>query len=271
MFIIFLSCAWVLGIFLGSKFHLPWLLCLVGFAPLLLFFFTRRYKKWLVLAGLGIVLFVTAINYSYSSLYTIDEGRLRFYNDQGTFEIKGRLTSDPDVRDKSTHLTLKASAIKLDSGWQDVTGTVLVFVPRYPAYHYGDVLDVTGDLQTPPRLNDFDYRGYLEHQGIYTTISYPKIEVLDTGQGFPPLAWIYSLRDRFAQTLAQVLPEPQASLAQGIILGVRSNIPADLNTDFVRSGTAHLLAISGYNIGIMAGILLGVGLFLFGRRRYLYV
>jgi competence protein ComEC len=271
MLIIFLSCVWVLGIFLGTKFHLPWLLCLVGLAPLLLFLFTRRHKKWLIMAGLGIVLTVAAINYSYSSLYTVDEGRLRFYNDQGVFEIKGMLLCDPDVRDKSTHLTLAVEAIRLGTAWQEVEGTALVFVPRYPAYHYGDVLKVTGELQTPPQLGDFDYRGYLEHQGIYTTMLYPKVEVLDTGQGFPPLAWIYSLRERLAQTLVQVLPEPQASLAQGIILGMRGNIPADLNADFTRSGTTHLLAISGMNIGIMAGIMLGVGLFLFGRRHYLYV
>jgi competence protein ComEC len=271
MYIIFLSCAWVLGIFLGSKFHLPWLLGLSGLAPLLLLFFTRRYRRWLVLAGLGIILIVAAINYSYSSLYTVDAGRLRFYNDQGAFEVKGKLVSDPDVRDKSTHLTLSVEAVKIDDVWRNVGGTALVFVPRYPEYHYGDVLQVTGVLQTPPRLGDFDYRGYLEHQGIYTTMSYPRIQVLATGQGFPPLVWVYSLRHNLADTLAQVLPEPQASLAQGIILGMRGNIPSDLNNDFMRSGTTHLLAISGFNIGIMAGILLGVGLFLFGRRRYLYV
>lgn len=271
MFIIFLSCVWVLGIFLGSKFHLPWLLALAGLAPLMLFFFTRRYKKWVVLAGIGIVLIVAATNYAYSSLYTVDEGRLRFYNDQGTFEIKGMLVRDPDVRDKSTQLTLSVEAIKVDTDWQEVEGTVLVFVPRYPAYQYGDVLEVTGELQTPPRLGDFDYRGYLEHQGIYTTMLYPKVEVLAMGQGFPPLAWIYSLRESLAQTLAQVLPEPQASLAQGIILGLRANIPADLSAEFTRSGATHLLVISGMNIGIMAGIMLGVGLFLFGRRHYLYV
>ncbi len=271
MSIIFLSCAWVLGIFLGSKFHLPWVLCLAGLAPLVLLAFSRKYKKLIILAGLGIAVLVAAAAYAYSSLYAVDEGRLRFYNDQGTFEIKGRLASAPDVRDKSAQLTLSVEAIRLDTVWRDVEGKVLVFVPRYPAYHYGDVLQVTGEIQTPPLLGDFDYRGYLEHQGIYTTMSYPQVEVLDTGQGFPPLAWIYSLRDRLAETLAEVLPEPQASLAQGIILGMRGNIPADLNSDFVRSGTAHLLAISGYNIGIMAGILLGVGLFLFGRRRYLYV
>jgi competence protein ComEC len=271
MLIICLSCAWVFGIFLGYFFSLPWVLCLFGLAPLLLLLLNRRYYKWLVLAGLGIVLVVISTNYSFSSLYTIDDARLRFYNDQGTFEVKGTVARDPDVRDKSAQLTLSVDAVRVDTVWRDVEGTALVFVPRFPSYRYGDVLQVTGELQTPPRLDDFDYRGYLEHQGIYTVVYYPGIEALDTGQGFPPLAWIYSLRQSLAQTLAQVLPEPQSSLAQGIILGMRGNIPADLNDAFARSGTTHLLAISGYNIGIMAGIMLGVGLFLFGRRRYLYV
>ncbi len=271
MLIILLSCFWVLGIFLGYTFSPPWMLCLLAFAPLPLLLFTRRHKKWLVLGGLGIVLLVTATNYSNSSLYTVDDSRLRFYNDQGAFEIRGTVTRDPDVRDKSAQLTVSVDAVNLGTTWQEVRGTALVFVPRYPAYRYGDVLELAGELQTPPRLDDFDYRGYLEHQGIYTVIYYPDVEVLDAGQGFPPLAWIYSLRGSLAQALAQVLPEPQASLAQGIILGMRGNIPGDLNDAFARSGTTHLLAISGFNIGVMAGIMLGVGLFLFGRRHYLYV
>ena len=271
MLIILLSCFWVLGIFLGYTFSLPWMLYLLGLVPLLLLLFTRRHKKWLVLTGLGIVLIVTATNYSYSSLYAVEEGRLRFYNDQGVFEIRGTVARDPDVRDKSVQLTLSVDAVNLGTTWQEIEGTALVFMPRYPAYRYGDVLELTGELQTPPRLDDFDYRGYLEHQGIYTVIYYPDIEALDAGQGFPPLAWIYSLRDSLAQTLGQVLPEPQSSLAQGIILGIRGNIPGNLNDAFARSGTTHLLAISGFNIGVMAGIMLGVGLFLFGRRHYLYV
>ena len=148
---------------------------------------------------------------------------------------------------------------------------MLVTVPRYPEYNYGDLVSITGELQTPPRLDDFDYKGYLAHQGIYATMYYPRIEVLEGGHGFPPLAWIYDLRGSLANTLAEVLPEPQASLAQGILLGLRGNIPADLSSDFTRSGTAHLLAISGVNLAIMAGILVGLGLWLFGRRHYLYI
>ncbi len=67
------------------------------------------------------------------------------------------------------------------------------------------------------------------------------------------------------------MPEPQASLAQGIILGIRTNIPASLEDDFVRSGTAHILAISGINLTIVAGILVSLGIWAFGRRRYTYI
>jgi competence protein ComEC len=269
--LIYLSCVWIAGIWLGYWLNLPLLLCLAGLVPLPLLFFIRRHRKPIILASAGIIVLIAAAVYSYSSLYSIDESRIHFYNDRGTAEIKGMVAGDPDIRDKNTRLTLSAEAIRLNSGWREVRGIVLVFVPRYPAYSYGDVLRVTGELKTPPRLGDFDYRGYLAHQGIYATMLYPEIEVLDAGQGFKPLAWIYSLRGRLAQTLAEALPEPQASLAQGIVLGIRGNIPEDLNSDFTRSGTAHLLAISGFNLSIMAGVLLSIGLWLFGRRHYLYV
>ncbi|MBN1176527.1 MAG: ComEC/Rec2 family competence protein [Dehalococcoidales bacterium] len=271
MVLIYLSCAWVAGVFLGYKLNVPPLLCLAGLAPLLLLVFTRRYLKTVVLACLGIIIFVAAAAYSYHSLYAIDDGRVHFYNDLGTVEITGIVSGDPDVRDSNTRLHLSTSAIRLESGWHDIEGMVLVFVPRYPAYEYGDVLQVTGELATPPQLDDFDYQNYLAHQGIHATLYYPKIEVLDTGRGFAPLAWIYSLRGKLAENLAQALPEPQASLAQGVVLGIRGNIPQDLRDDFSRSGTAHLLAISGLHLGIMAGIMLGIGIWLFGRRYYLYV
>jgi competence protein ComEC len=67
------------------------------------------------------------------------------------------------------------------------------------------------------------------------------------------------------------LPEPQAALAQGLLLGQRSQLPPDLYDDFTHSGTAHILAISGSNISIVAGILLSIGIWLFGRRRSIYI
>jgi competence protein ComEC len=269
--LIYLSCIWVAGIWLGYYLGLPPALGLAGLVPFLALFFTRRHRKPLILTGLGMVILVLASSYAYAGLYGINEGTVHFYDDRGAMEIKGTVMGDPDVRDTSTRLTLAAAEIRLEERWRGVEGKVLVVVPRYPAYQYGDFLHLTGELETPPQLGDFDYRGYLAHQGIRATMYYPRIEVQETGRGWPPLVWIYSLRARLSEAIAQVLPEPQAALAQGIVLGIRSNIPSDLQQDFAVSGTAHLLAISGLHIGIMVGMLLGIGLWLFGRRHNLYV
>jgi len=269
--LIYLSCAWVAGIFLGSDFNLPLALTLTGLIPLPLLFFLHQHRKLIILTSLSLIILFSGTVYFQSSLPTTDESSLQFYNDQETVAIKGMVNRDPEVREKTTHLHLSATEIKLDKEWQEVSGTALLFAPRYPTYSYSDVLLVTGKLETPPQLNDFDYKGYLAHQGIYSTMLYPKIEILDRGKGFKPIQWVYSLRNRLSQTLATILPEPQASLAQGIILGIRGNIPAQVKTDFSRSGTAHLLAISGLHLSIVAGILLSLGIWLFGKRRYFYI
>jgi len=261
----------VVGIFLGSKYDCFLALILIGLIPVPLVFFLRQYRKSIILISLCLITFFGGACYFRSSLPSIDERSLQFYNDSGTVEIRGMVNTAPEIRDKTTHLRLSTSEIKLAEEWQEVTGTALLYVPRYPTYEYGDVLLVSGKLETPPQLDDFDYKDYLAHQGIYSTMLYPTIEILDRGKGFSPLAWVYSLRNRLSQTLAEVLPEPQASLAQGIILGKRGTIPSSLKDDFTRTGTAHLLAISGLHLSIVAGILLSLGIWLFGRRRYTYI
>jgi competence protein ComEC len=271
MLLIYLSCAWIAGIFTGAYLAPSPPIILTGLIPLLLLFWLRRWCRPTILASLCIIAFFGGALLFQSSLPATDEGSLHFYNQRGTVTIEGVVNTDPEVRDKVSHLRLSAGEIKLNGGWQPVSGTVLLFVPRYPAYEYGDRLRVTGQLETPPQLDDFDYRGYLAHQGIYSTMTYPGIEKLESGQGFPPRQWLYALRSHLSRSLAKVLPEPQASLAQGIILGIRSMIPDSLETAFARSGTAHLLAISGLHLGILAAILLSLGVRLFGRRHYIYV
>ena len=268
--LIYLSCAWVVGIFLGSEFNLPLALILTGLVPLPLLFFLRQHRKIIILASLCLVALFSGAFCFRSSLPTVNENCLQFYNNQ-TVEIRGMVNTDPEIKEKTTHIRLSATEIRLDEEWHEVSGTALLFVPRYPTYSYGDVLLVVGELETPPQLNDFDYKDYLAHQGIYSTMLYPKIEILERGEGSKPLGWVYSLRNRLSQTLAEVLPEPQASLAQGIILGIRGNIPPSVKTNFSHTGTAHLLAISGLHLAIVAGILLSIGIWLFGRRHYLYI
>ncbi|MBM3142769.1 MAG: DNA internalization-related competence protein ComEC/Rec2 [Chloroflexi bacterium] len=271
MTLIYLSAAWVAGIYLGSKIALPIGIICLGLLPLCLIPFLRRYKKHLLLAGFCLlVLFGGCLRFQ-SSLPVVNEQHLQFYNDKGTVEIKGKVCNEPEARNTASILQLSASEIQIDGAKRGISGKALIRVPRYQEYHYGDILKVTGKLETPPQFDDFDYKGYLARQGIYSIINYPKIEKLDTAKGFKPLGWIYSLRNRLSQSLSLALPEPQASLAQGIFLGLRGNIPYSLQEAFSRTGTAHLLAISGLHLSIIIGIFLSAAIWLFGRRYSIYI
>jgi len=269
--LILLSAAWVAGIYLGTRFNLPPVLLSVSLVPLPLLLLFKKHRKAIIISSLSLIALFTAAWYAYQSLNIIDADDLRFYNDRGTVAVRGMVARDPEISDRSTHLYFSASEIHAEGEWRPVEGNALLFVPRISKYKYGDQLCVAGELETPPQLNGFDYQGYLAHQGIYGTMLYPEIESEAHGAGFKPLAVIYELRASLAQTLSRVLPEPQASLAQGILLGIRENIPPSVKDDFIHTGTAHLLAISGLHLGIVAGIMLSLGIWLFGRRHYLYI
>jgi competence protein ComEC len=271
MWLLYVSCAWVAGIFLSSKLDVPLLAIAFGLVPFLLIPFLPGNRKTLIIAGLCLLaLFGGGLRFD-SGLPSIDEHFLHAYNDRGTVQIQGMVTDEPDIRDEYCLLTFFASQIILNSQPTEMSGTALIRVSRYPTYHYGDVLKITGELETPSQSEDFDYRTYLARQGIYSLMYYPEVDVLDHARGFKPLQWIYSLRERLSSSLARALPEPQGSLAEAILLGLRGKIPDSLNAAFSRTGTAHLLAISGLHISIIIAILLSLCILLFGRQRSLYI
>ncbi|MEK7576624.1 MAG: ComEC/Rec2 family competence protein [Patescibacteria group bacterium] len=63
---------------------------------------------------------------------------------------------------------------------------------------------------------------------------------------------LVSVRDMFVSNLLHALPEPHASYIAGVLVGVRATIPYDLREAFRRTGTSHILALSGYNVTILA-------------------
>jgi competence protein ComEC len=81
------------------------------------------------------------------------------------------------------------------------------------------------------------------------------IRVLDSPKWPDPRRLIARLRDAASRRLAAALPSPESDVAAGLLLGRRSGIPASVEESFRRSGTVHLLAVSGLHVGLMAGAL----------------
>ncbi|HEX78393.1 MAG TPA: DNA internalization-related competence protein ComEC/Rec2 [Dehalococcoidia bacterium] len=270
MALLLLCASWIVGIYLGDKLGPPLAVLGAGVGLGLLWLLSRRHKA-LLLGGLCLILLWGGMLRFQQALPRIDETSLRFYNGQGEVELLGVVAAPPEARPGYTQLRLEAQQIEVKGQWRQVQGKALVRTSPFPKRHYGEKLKVTGVLETPPRFEDFDYRGYLERRGIGSIINYPRLEALGTGYGSKPMAWLYSVRERLSQGLGQALPEPQGSLAQAMLLGIRDNIPSQVRDAFARSGTAHVLAISGLHIGIVAGLCLAVAAWLFGRRRPTYL
>jgi competence protein ComEC len=268
MLLIWISCSWVLGIFLGSLFQWPPVLMLSGLLPFLAALILPHYRMKLVRLALGLILCCGAAFYFPHAAEKAPA--LASYNQQGRVEIYGKVSAPPESRDNLTHLEVAASAITAEGKTNETRGTVLLFLPRYPEYRYGDILVIKGKLEAPPVYEGFDYQAYLSREGIFSTMFSPVIELAGHEEN-RPLSWVYSWRSNLSQALAAALPEPQAGLAQGIFLGIRSTLPDSLKQDMSVTGTAHLIAISGINLTIVAGVIITLGVWLFGRRYYIYI
>ena len=283
MKLIYLSLSWIIGIYLGMWAGFHWgIVGAIAAVALIALLLSHRRALLLVLC---LAILTGGILRFESTVVTVDEGALRYYNDSGTVKIGGLVAADPEVTGSTIALRLEAREIDTGEGWREVSGMALVYVPRFlapdfpqeeirseqPYYRYGDLLRVEGELETPPELEEFDWGEYLARQGIYSIVSYPRqVELTAAGQGFKPQEWLYGLRERLSESLEGAIHEPQASLAQAVLLGKRGDVPDELRESLSQAGTAHILAVSGLHIGIVGGIALGFWVWLFGRRRPWY-
>ncbi len=270
MILIILSLAWVLGVWLGSQIAPSPLWFLVGAIPLL-FVFVRRWRGKAVLTALAILLLVGGAIFFDSNKTIIDDNHVSSYVGQSAFTFEGTVSRPPEAKEKSQALRLSDITIDVSAGQRDLTGAILVYVPPFPEYRYGDRITVTGKLLEPPVFDTFDWRAYLARDEVFATVLSPSITAVDLSHGNPELAAIYNVRQKLADGIAAALPEPHASLAQGLALGIRTNIPDDVNQAFAASGTTHLLAVSGQNLAIIAGVLIFALRGVLGRRGYWYV
>jgi len=139
--------------------------------------------------------------------------------------------------------------------------TIAATLPWYPEVVPGDRIETTGAIQPPPAT---DYAAYLDRVGAAGTLRAGSITVLPPEPGFG--RWLEGLRRSAASALDRAVPEPEAGLAAGILIGLRDRVDRDLAAAFTTAGASHVVAISGWNIAIVATTLgaLAGGI---GRRR----
>jgi len=125
-------------------------------------------------------------------------------------------------------------------------------LPRYPVVVPGDRIRFR-TAATPPPADDPAFAAYLAGIGASGTAAPASVDLTAPDGG--PAAALERIRRQMAGWLATALPEPQAGLAAGLLLGLRDLVPRDIGTDFTAAGLNHVIAIDGWKVALVAGLL----------------
>ncbi len=144
---------------------------------------------------------------------------------------------------------------------------VYAWLPRYPPVAPTDIVAFDGRLEQAP--TDAGFGEFLAGSGITFTDRPTTLSVI--GGDASPLAALEQLRRAAAADISAALPEPQAGLAAAMAIGLRDLVSSDVSADFRTAGMSHIVAISGWHICLLAGVIGGLLKPLSRRRRSLLV
>lgn len=254
MRLVYIALAWVGGIVIAASFSalipLFWL-CLLGIGGFAASYTRNTPYFWIFAA----VLAFAVGGYRYA--FVPNTSDLAQYNEIGGATIEGVIINEPDVRDDRVQVQVEAETIQFGANIVPSSGRVLVNAPALAELNYGNRIRVTGQLSTPAVYDTFSYADYLAQQGVFTLMDNTVIEVINEGEGFFFFEQLFRFKSHLQENINQALPDPEAALLAGILLGNERGIDPQLEEDFTRVGASHVIAISGFNMAIIAGLVMG--------------
>jgi competence protein ComEC len=267
--LLWLSSAFIAGLLLGSTLKAPWqiwtgtIAASILLAVLEVFWVKRKktntkYRQWRQVCPLplGVVLiffFIGVLRYPAPPQWSSQD--LAYYNDSGSITLVAHIAAMPEEDSRTTRVLLDMEQLIPSNGIpQPLHGQALADLSGGTAWQYGDQLQITGLPQTPPSDETFSYRTYLQRRDIYTLLDATQVKLLESNHGNLFWSLLYKLRQNAYAVINRTVPQPEAALMSGILLGIDKDIPDDLTNAFQATGTAHIIAISGFNISIIAGL-----------------
>jgi len=270
---LFFCSSFITGIFIQSLVNFPqllWLGFLILGIMMAAMFWGRSWK--IVIAGFCLMILVGGA-WRYILMSDINNLVAQF-NDKEKVNLIGVIDEEPDIRSDNIKYKIKTLAVgQIPYGLSPkinfikTGGSILLVAKKYPEYKYGDKIEIIGKLKTPKSSEDFDYKQYLAKDDIYSIIYFPEIKLLASDQGNWFLDNLLAIKNKFEDSINKILVEPQSSFLAGLLLGEKRGLPADLMASFSRTGTTHIIALSGYNITIIAVTLISLFNFFMLRRR----
>ena len=179
--------------------------------------------------------------------------------------LKGIVATKVAEKNHSAQWTLNAEQLVLNGDTTQVSGNVRIrlYGDLKTTLKIGDEIWINGVLKLPPKAmntGEFDYRQFLQERDIFSLLSV-QIDSLFQKSGIILLAFYernitIPIAERLSQTIETLIPNgDEQQFVKGLILGERSDLSDEVKWAFQRTGTIHVLVISGLHVGLLVLLL----------------
>ncbi|RNI28147.1 ComEC family competence protein [Rufibacter immobilis] len=219
-----------------------------------------RRRRWAGLAGMAAV---TAL--AFWGAFLKNSPKTLPVSSQQITHYRITLSKAVALKPTSASTVGRVEAVRANGKWHPAQGQVAVFFPRSaPAdsLRYGHQLVVKGTLAAPAKPANpfqFDYRRYLSLKHIQWQAYLPESSWIRVGYDPPSTVMALSLfvRKKLETAFKQHLQaKREQTIANALVLGVQDELDAALRNAYARTGTMHVLAVSGLHVGLLYGVLL---------------
>ncbi|GAB3571566.1 ComEC/Rec2 family competence protein [Hymenobacter daeguensis] len=178
------------------------------------------------------------------------------------------------VRAATYATTLRVQAVRVAGRWRAATGGVRVSLPRVAGIaqpQYGEVWLIRGhpDPSKPP-LNpgEFDYARYLEYRQVYHQ-QYLHPDQYRRLRLAPPnvlIFWSMQAAKQLDGVFRHYLhAKREYAIASALVLGIKDDVDSETKQAYSSTGTSHIMAVSGLQVGLLFYALSWLLQKLFGR------
>ncbi|MDD5170261.1 MAG: ComEC/Rec2 family competence protein, partial [Syntrophales bacterium] len=250
------------GIVLASLISVPDvpLLILLCYSLAIFIFAIRKGKTAAAILLLSLSIFTLGmLDMNIYCYHGPPETHISRYAGPDRLAVDGVISEFPQRSSENTDLTISVFSVFADGDRPvSVQGKILLTVKPDLPFKYGDIVRFRTRLRVPNNFNNpggFDYSRYLRYRGILVRgyiADAAGIVVLREGYGNPFLLLLSSYRSQIKRLISENAQSPVAEIIQASILGNQKEVPREVMDKFNLTGTSHIIAISGFNMGIVA-------------------
>jgi competence protein ComEC len=145
--------------------------------------------------------------------------------------------------------------VKLSSPY---VGDVRIYTKTIPRFEFGDEIQFSGSIEKSPT-------------GKLNIVSFPNIKVVGQSEGTGIKVNLFKIKNSLISNIQSVLPPEQAALMSGILFGERAEFTDNFEEAMRKSGTTHIVALSGYNVAIIGVTLTSLFAYFVSKRKAFYI